>query len=270
MRKLLIAAIALLAVPAHAGFNGSGQYVLPYNWENDAANGLAIRADRMDGQDADIAAALSNTITRDGQGVPTAAINWGGQNLSNVNVLSAASLALSGPLSAGSLVSPGGATGGYGGRTVIGWAGSGPITGEVAGTWVIDSDNTNRLRFYSHNLDNSISTIMTAVPTTGVATFGQRPLFGSATPWDSGNLNPAIYAPISGTIFTGDIGRDGAFLLTFNSTNPEVLTSSTGSGLIFNRTLKKWYFQVDGVNVASIDASGNLKVAGNITANTTP
>lgn len=56
------------------GFNGSGVFILPYNWENDAASGIDIRADRMDGQDGAIATGLSTCITKDGQQTLTANI----------------------------------------------------------------------------------------------------------------------------------------------------------------------------------------------------
>lgn len=39
--------------------------------------------------------------------------------------------------------------------------------------------------------------------TTGAATFTVRPTFNGNTPWDSGNLNPAIYAPLASPTFTG-------------------------------------------------------------------
>lgn len=65
-------------------FNGSGVFVRLYNWVNDLANGININATRMDAETDGIATGLSNCITRDGQGVPSAAINWNGQNLTNV------------------------------------------------------------------------------------------------------------------------------------------------------------------------------------------
>lgn len=53
-------------------FNGSGLFVRSYNWVNDAANGIDITASRVDTEDDGFAAALSNCITRDGQGKATA------------------------------------------------------------------------------------------------------------------------------------------------------------------------------------------------------
>ncbi len=53
-------------------FNGAGVFSQIYNWQTDKANGIKIRADRMDGQDGDIATGLSTAICRDGQSVITA------------------------------------------------------------------------------------------------------------------------------------------------------------------------------------------------------
>jgi hypothetical protein len=65
-------------------FNGTGTFTRIYNWVTDQANGILVRADRMDTDTDDIATGLSNCITRDGQGTPTATIPWGSQKISNL------------------------------------------------------------------------------------------------------------------------------------------------------------------------------------------
>ncbi len=47
--------------------NGTGTYTLPYNWNDDLANGITIQAGRMMGQQDDIATGLTNSIAKDGQ-----------------------------------------------------------------------------------------------------------------------------------------------------------------------------------------------------------
>lgn len=47
--------------------NGSGQYNLPYDWNDDKINGIKVLASRMQGQDQDIATALSGSLAADGQ-----------------------------------------------------------------------------------------------------------------------------------------------------------------------------------------------------------
>lgn len=48
-------------------FNGAGVFTRIYNWVTDQANGIYVQADRMDTDTDDIATALSNCVTRDGQ-----------------------------------------------------------------------------------------------------------------------------------------------------------------------------------------------------------
>lgn len=61
------------------GWNGSGTFVLPYDWEADAAAGINILASRMETQDETIASqGFGNTLTRDGQGQPTANLPMAG------------------------------------------------------------------------------------------------------------------------------------------------------------------------------------------------
>src|SRR6185312_7237645 len=60
-------------------YNGSGVWTRLYNWTNDAANGIKIRADRMDSEMNDMTAnGLSAVLTRDGQGQPTANLPMAG------------------------------------------------------------------------------------------------------------------------------------------------------------------------------------------------
>ncbi len=52
-------------------FTGTGVFNRLYSWVNDAANNLPINATRMDADSNDIAAGLSNCLTRDGQSTAT-------------------------------------------------------------------------------------------------------------------------------------------------------------------------------------------------------
>jgi hypothetical protein len=65
-------------------FDGSGNYNRVMDWTNDAAANIKIRADRHDQNDDDIAAALSLTMTRDGQSQPTADLPMNGKKLTNL------------------------------------------------------------------------------------------------------------------------------------------------------------------------------------------
>lgn len=65
-------------------WNGSGTYTVPYIWVNDANASIPITASRMDGQDGDIANALNNCLTRDGQGGATGNIPMNGFKLTGL------------------------------------------------------------------------------------------------------------------------------------------------------------------------------------------
>jgi len=63
------------------GFDGYRNFIRFHNWTADWNNGLNISSAEMDAEDNGFAQGLSNCITRDGQGVPTATIPWGNQQI---------------------------------------------------------------------------------------------------------------------------------------------------------------------------------------------
>lgn len=65
-------------------FNGSGTFNRLYSWVQDAANGIKIRADRMDNEMNGMATGLSTCVTRDGQSPATANLPMGGFKHTNV------------------------------------------------------------------------------------------------------------------------------------------------------------------------------------------
>jgi hypothetical protein len=62
-------------------WNGAGTFNRVYSWLTDQANGVLVRADRMDTDTNDIAAGITNCIARDGQNSPTADIAWGSHKI---------------------------------------------------------------------------------------------------------------------------------------------------------------------------------------------
>lgn len=91
-------------------YNGSGVFTKVYSWVNDAANGIDITASRFDTQEGDFAGGFNNALTRDGQGIPTANLNWGGFNLTGLGALSSVTLNVSGAAAVGGLAVSGTAT----------------------------------------------------------------------------------------------------------------------------------------------------------------
>ena len=67
-----------------AGFDGSGGWSWSYTWANEAALGNPISATKMDAQFADAAAGFQNCLTRDGQGRPSANIDWNAKKITNL------------------------------------------------------------------------------------------------------------------------------------------------------------------------------------------
>ena len=71
-------------------FNGSGLFTRLYNWVTEQASS-PIEIAKLDTQEEDFATALNNCLTRDGQGKPSANIDWNNKNLSGVATLTATS-----------------------------------------------------------------------------------------------------------------------------------------------------------------------------------
>lgn len=69
-------------------FDGSGNYVPPTAPTFPAVAGTTIVAAYYNAVINDLASAISTCLTRDGQGKPTANIDWNNKNLTNVNVFS--------------------------------------------------------------------------------------------------------------------------------------------------------------------------------------
>lgn len=68
-------------------WNGSGTFTRQYGssgWANDKAAGTKIVASRHDTNDDDLATGINNCLTKDGQVVATAAMDFGGFKLTNV------------------------------------------------------------------------------------------------------------------------------------------------------------------------------------------
>ena len=65
-------------------FNGTGRFGRLYSWIADSAAGIDILPDRMDADTNDIANALNNCLTLDGQSSPSNNISMNGHRLTNI------------------------------------------------------------------------------------------------------------------------------------------------------------------------------------------
>ena len=77
----------------------SGTFSRIYNWVNEQLSS-PIEISKLDAQEEDFATALNNCILRDGTGLPTAAMDWNGQNLTNVAAFTATGIVTGGPVRA--------------------------------------------------------------------------------------------------------------------------------------------------------------------------
>lgn len=91
-------------------FDGSGTYAVLTAPTFPAVAGQTIISTYYNAVINDIASALSLCITRDGQGKPSAAQNWNGQNLTNVGTFSAGSITSLGTLAGVTLTVSGNGT----------------------------------------------------------------------------------------------------------------------------------------------------------------
>jgi hypothetical protein len=71
-------------------FNGSGTFAVLYSWVTDRNNGTKILASKQDEQWADVAAALTLCMLKDGQQTPTANLTLGGFKITNLGDASSA------------------------------------------------------------------------------------------------------------------------------------------------------------------------------------
>lgn len=233
----------------------------------------------MDGDAQSFADGLTNCITRDGQGTPTAAINWGNQNLTTVGSFSAVTGAFSGNVSiAGNLTGvaalttsgtiQAGNTTGDGYITISGGAsptaGSGqiqffnaagmrvgyiyqPSTGTGANTLVFGKDDSN-----GYSFPNGPISFGGAATFAGAVTVGGNVVGSGAIYPSSGNTN--VFFTTSGA------SGSGTTTLGFDATDFWQYNEATNKLVLF----------IGGVAKFSIDASGNVIAAGNVTANGTP
>lgn len=73
----------------------SGTFSRLYNWVTEQLSS-PIEISKLDAQEEDFATALSNCLLRDGTGLPTAAQDWNGQNLTNVAAFTATGIVTGG------------------------------------------------------------------------------------------------------------------------------------------------------------------------------
>lgn len=180
-------------------FNGSGVFLRLYNWVNDAAANIKIRADRMDAEFNGIATGLTNCITKDGQTTVTANLPMAGFKHTGVGNASASNEYAA-----------------YGQLTTALAA----ITLDSLSDVVLTSTASGNFIYY--NGTNWVNVAKDVIPVDGLKATGS----GGISLKNSAGSTVAIFGVSSGTSssFLGDIGATGYVNISGTSSSPAYIT----------------------------------------------
>lgn len=207
-------------------FNGTGTYTPAAAPNFPAVSGNAISSTYYNAVINDIATALSNCLTRDGQGKPSANIDWNNKNLTNIASLAATTLALTTALDeqyGGTGVD---ASAAANGRTLIG-NGSGFTLANITGGAGITVTNGSGTIQISAVGGGAVSSVDASGGTTGfsftggpITTAGTLTMAGTLAVANGGtgsttaaNARAALSAAKSGAVTASDITMTSARLL---------------------------------------------------------
>lgn len=118
-------------------FDGSGGYTPSPAPNFPAISGATINSTYYNATVNDMVVAFNNCLTRDGQGKPSAAINWNAQNLTGVSAFGAATGAFTGNVTVGGTLGVTGNTTVSGTLTVAGTAAASNLSGTNTGDQTI-------------------------------------------------------------------------------------------------------------------------------------
>ena len=196
--------------------SGAGTYTLPAPYPSGFQNGTTIDAPTMNTVLTDVQNAMTASLAADGQTPVTGDFNWGGNDITNVALFSAASVvtataATSGGLTVGNtlVVTKGGATVTAGGLTVS--AGGADITGNTKITGTL-SGLTGMTIASGGAAITGATFFVGAMDVTGSVTASTSFIIGSSGPsWTVGTGAPATTTP-KGSLYSRTDGGVGTTL----------------------------------------------------------
>lgn len=255
----------------------SGTFSRIYNWVNEQLSS-PIEIDKLDAQEEDFATALNNCILRDGTGLPTAAMDWNGQNLTNVAAFTATGIVTGGRFVPTSSSVP---TNGmylsaantlaFSSNTTLRWSvnstGTHTLAAPSSGTTLVVPGltgtaaayigvlgSTNNPRVEITGTEASALAQIDFTGSTGSAA-GRISRAGTAVIDISSARNVSIAAPSSGTHTVS--GASGAVTLNLSETTVPKLSFTTSGG-------ERLYMQyTEGTAIARIDSDATLELASN-------
>ena len=268
-------------------YNGSGTFSLTYNWATEQASS-PIEIAKLDTQESDIAAGLSNCILRDGTGLPSTTIPWNSQALTGVSNLSAERVTVTGStvpvngmyLSAANTVAFStnttvravldSATFGVGSAASVSNAGkagtdrmievSSTTNGDIVGVQAFVNDGVNGRRAQLWVDDTAGTFGLTGTASSGVPDFKLE--IGGLTPLSvTSGGNVAVAAPSSGTalVVTGVSGQSN--MVATDGTANSAWQSLGASGTWFGTTsAHNLVFGTGGTNRVTLNTAGNVTI----------
>lgn len=276
-------------------FDGAGNFVRSYDFEDDRNNGIKILAARVDGEFDNIAAGLNNVFFRNGIIAMTGDINVG---LNKVVGLGSGSIGAP-AISFGSDVATGIWLNGVGrlsvsaqggnvaefnanGFTVTKGIGASSVRAigadlsgaSGAGAEILYTGGVAVFQGYNRTAAASVpvrvdgSTIALALSGTQKALLDgsglnvTTPLLQSGNQvWHAGNLTPGSYAALTGATFTGNVGApaflvDTTFFQTLVTGNPTI-SFDTGDTILYNRSTNNFQVGIGSVGKFTVAPTGS-------------
>jgi len=244
----------------------SGTFSRLYNWVNEQLSS-PIEISKLDAQEEDFATALSNCMLRDGTGLPTAAQDWNGQNLTNVAAFTATGIVTGGRFVPTSSSAP--TNGMYlSAANTLGWSTNsvGRLTLDSSGVLALTGSMTISTTLVATGNVTGAALIPTGstVPTNGLYLSAANTLAkatNSTLRWSVNSTgNHTIAAPSSGTALAVTGVLSGTSFTATDGSRGFYIGHSAGNVTIGTSTGDTLNLASNGTGKVSISTAGNVTI----------